>query len=179
MGGYGSGRWNYHDKKDVVEECLTLSTVWLAREGCLQLDTLTSGRWFWMTQGNQVCATVDYTINTQNHAEPHVLLSYCVNGMPFSDRFQLSTTQPHYGGTRWWLHCPYPGCQRRVGKLYLPTGGRHFRCRQCHQLTYRSCQESDKRVSLLRRNPWALLEKPVEEITPTELLLLLKVSRFF
>ena len=33
---------------------------------------------------------------------------------------------------------------RRVRKLYLPPRGRYFGCRQCHDLTYTSCQESHK-----------------------------------
>jgi hypothetical protein len=44
-------------------------------------------------------------------------------------------------------------CYRRVGKLYLPPGGRYFGCRHCYDLTYTSCQEHDKRVDALRRNP--------------------------
>ena len=40
-----------------------------------------------------------------------------------------------------------------MGKLYLPPGARYFGCRRCHELTYRSCQEHDGRVSALRRNP--------------------------
>ena len=35
-------------------------------------------------------------------------------------------------------------CGRRVRKLYL--SGRYFGCRHCHNLTYRSRQESDSRV---------------------------------
>jgi BirA family biotin operon repressor/biotin-[acetyl-CoA-carboxylase] ligase len=33
MGGSGSGRWGWHDKKTTVEECLVLSTGKLARDG--------------------------------------------------------------------------------------------------------------------------------------------------
>ena len=42
-------------------------------------------------------------------------------------------------------------CGRRVGKLYLPPGGRYYGCRYCHELTYTSCQESHKYGGLLRR----------------------------
>jgi len=43
------------------------------------------------------------------------------------------------------------GCGRRVGKLYLPPGGRYFGCRQCHDLTYTSCQESHRYDRLFGR----------------------------
>jgi hypothetical protein len=47
--------------------------------------------------------------------------------------------------------------QRRMGKRSLPPGDRYFGCRHCCELTYTSCQDRDKRVSFLRRNPQALL----------------------
>jgi len=42
-------------------------------------------------------------------------------------------------------------CRRRVAKLYVPPGGHLFGCRHCYDLTYKSSQESDKRVSALKR----------------------------
>ena len=60
----------------------------------------------------------------------------------------IQTTQPHFGGVRYWLTCPLVSngnpCNRRVGKLYLPPGGHYFGCRHCYDLTYRSCQDSHK-----------------------------------
>ena len=35
MGGPGSGRWGWHDKKATVEDCLTLSAGTLARDGAV------------------------------------------------------------------------------------------------------------------------------------------------
>ena len=52
------------------------------------------------------------------------------------------------GGVRWWflctLTCDGRYCGRRVGKLYLPPGGRYYGCRHCYDLTYKSCQLSHK-----------------------------------
>jgi hypothetical protein len=61
---------------------------------------------------------------------------------------RLVTTRCHFGGSRWWFRCPlvkngHP-CGRRVRRLYLR--GRYFGCRHCHDLTYTSSQESDRRV---------------------------------
>ena len=48
----------------------------------------------------------------------------------------LETTQPRFGGLRWWGRCPLAvsgvACRRRVAKLYLPPGERYFGCRVCH-----------------------------------------------
>ena len=71
-----------------------------------------------------------------------------------ADTFHLSTTTPHFGGVRWWLHCP--GCASRRAIVYLDcpmVEGATFgwRCRRCHRLTYQSEQEHDARVDRLRR----------------------------
>lgn len=62
----------------------------------------------------------------------------------------LVRTHPHLGGVRWWFLCPRTG--RRVAKLYLPIGGRHFLSRQAYGLVHDTRQMSmvcllSKRVS--------------------------------
>ena len=45
-----------------------------------------------------------------------------------TDRVQLTSTQPTFGGRRWWFLCPRTA--RRTTKLFLPNGGSHFWSRQ-------------------------------------------------
>jgi hypothetical protein len=52
------------------------------------------------------------------------------------DKINLATTRPKFGGLRWWFICPRQN--RRVRKLYLAPGGRHFWSRQAYRLTYTS-----------------------------------------
>jgi hypothetical protein len=63
-------------------------------------------------------------------------------------KVRLTTTKPNYGGLRWWFLCPLVrpdgGPQRRVVKLYLPSGAKYFGSREGYGLTYTSCQESGK-----------------------------------
>jgi hypothetical protein len=70
----------------------------------------------------------------------------------------LETTPTQFGGKRWWFICPLAvrgvACNRRAGKLYLPPEAKYFGCRRCHQLSYRSCQETHK------RNDYAAAEAP-------------------
>src|SRR5262249_21329043 len=49
-------------------------------------------------------------------------------------------TRPHFGGLRWWFVCPH--LNRRVRKLYLPLGGRHFWSRRAYELVYASQRET-------------------------------------
>jgi hypothetical protein len=56
------------------------------------------------------------------------------------DKIFLATTRPPFGGLRWWFVCPH--LNRRVRKLYLPLGGRHFWSRRAYELAYRSQRET-------------------------------------
>ena len=82
-------------------------------------------------------------------------LTYTASGNPMDYRVRLVTTQPTYGGRRWWFMCPLAfmagAPPRRVAKLYLPPGGRYFGSREAYRLTYTSCQESGKYDGLYRR----------------------------
>jgi hypothetical protein len=44
--------------------------------------------------------------------------------LKIDDKVYLAPTRPHFGGLRWCFVCPQ--LNRRVRKLYLPLGGRHF-----------------------------------------------------
>ena len=119
-------------------------------------------------------------------APPWLRLSttFKATGAAVDYRVCLTTTRPRFGGLRWWFVCPLTKagrpCTRRVGKLYLPPGGHYFGCRHCHDLTYESVQQHDKRVDALRRNP-ALLERILDDAAARplgpELLLALKALR--
>lgn len=62
-------------------------------------------------------------------------------GEQVAQEIYFDWTPCNYGGHRPWLICMH--CGRRVAVLYLRI---KFACRHCHDLTYRSCQESDSRV---------------------------------
>ena len=64
------------------------------------------------------------------------------------DKIFLATTRPPFGGLRWWFVCPH--LNRRVRKLYLPLGGRHFWSRRAYELAYAS-QRGTKYDRALRR----------------------------
>jgi hypothetical protein len=55
--------------------------------------------------------------------------------LAIDDKILLATSRPKFGGLRWWFVCPR--LNRRVRKLYLPLGGRHFWSR-AYRLVYAS-----------------------------------------
>jgi hypothetical protein len=72
---------------------------------------------------------IGYEVNTLGQL-PWLRLSYTLmrTNEVLAYRLRLVTTRPRFGGVRWWFVCPLSArgvpCGRRVGKLYLPPGGR-------------------------------------------------------
>lgn len=151
MGGYGSGRWQGYSKADTVEVCRSLDGNRWMREGILKAGVWQNGGWYWFRDAarTEQTASIGYEVDTTDEA-PWVRLYYTrsPNGEEVDYRVSLTATRPRFGGSRWWFICPIVvngrPCSRRVGKLYLPPGGRYFGCRRCYRLTYASCQESRK-----------------------------------
>lgn len=160
MGGYGSTRWRLHGKRDTVEDCRQLSIFDMAREGLVRPDTCGWGRWIWFdSYTHEERASIGYEVNTLATLSwmrlYYTMTKNAEEGGHYDYKVLLTITRPHFGGVRWWFICPLKvngrPCRRRVAKLYLPPGAGYFGCRHCYKLTYRSSQESDKRVSALRR----------------------------
>lgn len=160
MGGSGSGNhyhWWRSSKKTVVADCRRLDANRWMREGILRLGVHHIGSWAWFRDEarTEKTSSITYEVNTRD-VPPLVRLFYTFteNKDAINYRIQLVTTRPRFGGLRWWFICPLvihgKPCARRVGKLYLPPGGRYFGCRHCYNLTYTSCQESHKYDSALR-----------------------------
>jgi hypothetical protein len=185
MGGYGSGRWRWHTKKDIVEDCRVLDVNRWTRDGILQEGVHHFGGWKWCNAATgEETSSIGYEVNTADMAFPYVRLHYTFTRTQehVDYTIRLQSTRLYFGGLRWWFICPLlrleRACNCRVCKIYLPPGSRYYGCRHCHDLTYQSCQESDKRVSFLHKHPealMALLDGPLQDVPMSRLLLGLKV----
>jgi len=157
MGGYGSGRWGTHVKKNTVEDCRVLDASRWMREKILEEGSLRSGWWRWTdAQTGEERSSLVYEVNaTGTELPPHVRLRYSITktGENLDYQIRLESTRPRLGGRRWWFICPLVvngrKCGRRVGKLYLPTGGKYYGCRHCYDLTYECAQTSNNSVGRL------------------------------
>jgi hypothetical protein len=148
------------------------------REGILKVGEYRREEIWRVSKGSQQ-ASFGFELDATNLVCPWIRLMYrnCDSGEVMDYRIHLDTTDPNFDGWRFWFLCPLTVgarmCGKRVAKLYLPPGARYFGCRHCHDLTYLSCQRSDKRISRLRRNPDlldAIIRRP-ELFSPSHLLL--------
>ena len=136
MGGYGSGLPIGGSSKATVDESKTVDIDWLRRQKSI------SGTLTWSRRGLQT-GSISYVLTNDN-----LRLIYTVTDRQtdektdVDERISLQTTNPHFGGKRYWMMCPR--CQRRVKTLHMPPGAIYFRCRICYNLTYQSCKESHK-----------------------------------
>jgi hypothetical protein len=142
MGGLGSGNWHrWQGKKATVEESLVVGMKYLRKR--LFVGTAGTLTWTW-TSGNK--SSIGYYV-TGSADWPTVTLHYRWRDTEdVNIPVRLEATPTQFGGRRFWFICPLTvrgiSCNRRAGKLYLPSGAKRFGCRKCHDLTYSSCQEA-------------------------------------
>gem|GEM_PF-1424350 len=140
MGSFASGnRWRYRQRKRTVEESLVLSVRHFAKAHTGANGTI---RWSRGSSSSSVVYRVGFAASG-----PFVYLGYELNsGEEVTVPVRLCYTSARSNGYRLWFECPISRngapCGRRAAKLYLPTGARHFGCRACHDLTYRSSQRA-------------------------------------
>lgn len=149
MGGIGSGNWHRSNRKNTVEESLTLA-IW---DFCDRFHEHSSGAFSW-TWGNGNKSSVGYRVT--GFEQPIIELKYRWRDKEDVEiPIRLQATPTNFQGRRWWFTCPLvvsgAPCNRRVGKLYLPLGAQFFGCRKCHDLTYRSSQEAHQEERMFNR----------------------------
>jgi hypothetical protein len=178
------GRY-FSSKKDTVEDCISLSIIKLRQWD--YLCGFRAGSIQWKNSVGEVTSSIGIAVSVsrEEYGQDYVRLSYSQ-----ADRFtrekrndldyniELVSTPCHFGGLRYWFVCPLvrngTHCGRRVGKLYLPGGQSYFGCRHCYDLTYKSCQESDKRESALMKLPPEELKRLLNNHDPKATILGMK-----
>ena len=137
MGGTGSGRWTYHNRKRTVEECWAMSIFEVDRV----LDFSKPGSFSHLfrptiPKTGKRMSPVRCMSKLGDDGKPLLGLSYTVKDKQglehrVEEVLRLQTTRPTFGGVRWWFSCPRmldgEECGRRVGKLYRPPGSRYLR----------------------------------------------------
>ena len=102
--GYGSG-WQ-GSKKTTIEDSLCLSISSLVKKKALVAESWTRGSWQWSYEGSEPHARIGYEANLIDAEAAWIRLTYTASGNPMDYRVRLVTTQPTYGGRRWWFLLP-------------------------------------------------------------------------
>ena len=145
-------------KKVLVEDCRRLCVFQLVKGGDIRPSAKTSGVKTW--RGSALFGlfapkpfSVAYEVFSVDVYRFDMRVSFALSGQSVGSLSLFTTeqtsreieqiipvvsTQPNYGGRRFWFLCPL--CDHRVAKVYLPERCDQFGCRHCHNLTYRSSQ---------------------------------------
>jgi hypothetical protein len=126
MGGYGSGRWNWHTKATTVEDCRQLDVVRWTWEGIIKPETWRKGGWVWSdARTGEETSSIGYEVDTTDRARPWARLHYTFTqtGEKIDYKIALQTTQPHFGGLRWWFTCPLVVNDTYCGRRVRGRGG--------------------------------------------------------
>jgi hypothetical protein len=153
MGGYGSSRWHWHDKKATVWESLSIDLADLHKSGWLPKDLLTKRviangnlKWF-NSRSKKPSGNINIHLDTTDTDNPYMQLMYTTSRdgniiASTNETVRLSYTLQKFGGKRAWLHCPQ--CDKRTRSIHCPPDAIRFLCRTCHDLSYVSAQQAHK-----------------------------------
>ncbi|MGH7192405.1 MAG: hypothetical protein ACREJM_02605, partial [Candidatus Saccharimonadales bacterium] len=78
-------------------------------------------------------------------------------------RIRLSSIPLHYGGRRWYAHCPYTG--RRMRKLYKFSGIAQFCCRKAIRPLPSYASQRDSGSDRINRQRWAIRRKIGDDLS--------------
>jgi hypothetical protein len=146
MGGSGSGNWYRGSKKDTTDDYCNLYINYLVKHGYLKEGIYNGGgslTWSVTRMGEKhTRSSISFKVNTLEGEGSYFQPIYTNSKTKekFDYKIPITSTNPNYGGKRWWFICPLKGCSRRVGKLYLT--GTYFGCRKCLNLSYESQNEA-------------------------------------
>lgn len=158
MGGRGSGSWYRYSKKTYLDECRCLDINRMVKTAAIPEHGWRSGSWIWTdSETGEKKASIGYEANTAAQGGAYLRLHYTLTdrGEKVDYKIRLESTQPRYGGKRFWFICPSTG--RRVTKLYLPFGGTYFASRHAYRLSYASQSEGAGDRAIRRK--WKLQNK--------------------
>lgn len=140
-----SPRWKGVETRPVAEETPALrfdralrSFLSTAHQGSIEPFVC------WIYQGDQAVTPCQLRVLAAEDDRMVLTVSGCADAFAASQDIAIDWVTQRLGGRRAWWQCP--GCGRRCGVLFNPSG-RRWCCRVCAQITYRSSNASDRRVS--------------------------------
>lgn len=139
MGGPGSGRWGDRPPRSELAEFRWISITDLTRRMHILPGRVSKASVF------TILGLTDVVADCVDRLWPAITVRFSVPGehglRAVESLFAISSTEPHYGGLCWWLHCPSCGSRRKT--LFAPwdfagqlSRWSLWRCRVCLGLAY-------------------------------------------
>jgi hypothetical protein len=147
MGGYGSGQ---RSSRPIVEQALRLDIDRMKRCGAIQVGSHVVGQMRLALYDDDI--DVKFESRARDPWDGWVRLRYSVSDfwtgedVEIDDRIRLTTTQPSFGGLRWWFKCP--STNRRCRHLLLPLVG----TTSCHAARMASDTPASESASTIARS---------------------------
>jgi hypothetical protein len=177
MGGYGSTRWRWHEKKSTVEECLVLDIFGFTRKGLISNQNC-NGTITWQELYSDASSSITFRVDNSNTHSRILRLDFMMGNQAIHQTMGIKSSLSRSRGFRWWFSCPLAVddeyCGRLVRKLYLPPGEIYFGCRHCHNLAYRKSQEHDKSLDVYRRLSFNDFIAKIDQADPRKQVLMMK-----
>lgn len=99
-------------------------------------------------------ARIQFKSYIQDEKNAYLHLNYYINDKDHHDyKIHLSRTPMHFGGYRYWFHCPET--DKRVTKLYLDIEDGRFLSRHAFNILYPSQRQTDFDRALAMRDKYA------------------------
>lgn len=144
--------WRAIDKKDTVEDTLSIDLMELQKKGLFEKPGLWTTTWSWC---GEVRAKVSFMLERDEGKPSAIRFIYTITNRETGEDKKydypvyLDSTPCHFGGVRYWFLCPIikngVKCTRRTRKLYLTAYHQYVGCRECYELSYDSRQMSGNR----------------------------------
>ncbi len=156
----GRRRWT---TRLTTEDCFALEIGELVRAGVFEVAPGTRCSTTWNDNAGMPISSITFRVSPDKagtlaiHFDHQVAATISGPARIQRQIVPLTTSTCNFGGVRRWFRCSlirdgYP-CKRRVRVLYSTPCEKLFGCRQCHNLTFRSAQEHDKRIDWLLKQP--------------------------
>lgn len=126
----------------------------LRRQLVFEEGIIKGGTIDWLEGDDQIEARVQFESSIQDEENANLRLTYCINHTDHQDYdIRLSRTPMHFGGYRYWFHCPET--DKRVTTLYLELKDGRFLSRHAIGALYPSQRETDFDRALAMRRKYA------------------------
>lgn len=123
----------------MAEHCFRIDLPWMFKTGRITPGAHVNWSLHWNC-GGEPSGNINYEAIMDEPGDERLILKFTqgsgADKETVRQEVRLVWTQPHYGGRRWWMVCPYKGT--RCTKLFLPGNGDRFASRAAWKVHYKS-----------------------------------------